>query len=86
METAINAAFARLWVIGTDSIPCRYRFKDGRHIIKSFSGSLQKGTICIHPDGEEFEVVDSYQKNATTYEHILKPRNDEPAPNWTPTR
>lgn len=86
MRAAINAAFARPWQIGTVKTPCRYRFKDGKHILKTFSGSLDKGTKCTHPDGEVFEVVNSYRKNATTHEHILKPHSDAPAPDWTPTR
>ncbi len=86
MQAAINAAFARFWIIGTVETPCRYRLKGGKHILKTFSGLLDKGTKCIHPDGEVFEVVDSYPKNATTHEHILKPYSDEPAPDWTPPR
>nr|AKN39729.1 hypothetical protein [Vibrio tasmaniensis]PMI58298.1 hypothetical protein BCU41_03960 [Vibrio lentus] len=86
MQAAINAAFARSWQIGTVETPCRYRFKDGIHTLKTFSGLLDKGVVCTHPDGQKFEVVSSKQVLVSTFEHTLQFLNQTPAHNWTPPR
>lgn len=89
MDAAINAAFGKLWNVGGVKIPCRYRYQDGKHAIKttvSAAAILDKGTECTDPDGVVFEVVKSSRVMTTTYEHILQPLNTKPETDWTPKR
>lgn len=89
MDAVIDAAFGKVWTIGGVERLCRYRFKSGVHTIKTTSKSedlLEKSTICIHPDGREFEVINSEQVLASTFEHTIQVLNQTPAHNWTPKR
>ena len=89
MDAAIDAAFSKPWMVGGVERLCRYRFKDGVHTIKTTSAEpdiLAKSTICVNPDGREFEVINSKQVLATTFEHTLQVLNQIPAQNWTPKR
>ncbi|MBD1559604.1 hypothetical protein HC752_21915 [Vibrio sp. S9_S30] len=86
MDTRINRAFGKNWNIGGAVMPCRYRFKNSTHILKSFNGVLEKGTVCTSPVGEQFEVIASQRENTTTYVHTLQLLKDTPDIDWTPTR
>tara|TARA_B100001059_G_scaffold236796_1_gene290497 strand:+ start:31257 stop:31517 length:261 start_codon:yes stop_codon:yes gene_type:complete len=86
MNHLIDSAFAKEWQIGGESVPCRYRYKDDAHELKNHSGLLEKGTLCVHPDGDKYEVISSERFNTSTYLHTLQPLNDKPQTDWTPQR
>lgn len=89
MDAVIDAAFGKAWTVGGVERLCRYRFKKGVHTIKTTSkvdDVLTKSTVCIDPDGREFEVINSEQVLATTFEHTLQVLNQAPAYHWTPKR
>lgn len=86
MNALVNDAFAKPWLIGGETIPARYRYRRDVHELKTLTSVLAKGTECISPNGERFEVVNSKRLNTSTYLHVLQPFNDKPATNWTPQR
>lgn len=75
MNSVIDTAFARVWLIGGEETPCRYRYKDSTHMLKTFDGLLARHTVCVSPDGETFEVIDSIRVNASTYQHTIQPQS-----------
>lgn len=86
MDHLIDSAFSKEWQIGGEPVPCRYRYKDDTHELKSHSGLLVKGTECVHPNGDKYEVISSERFNTSTYLHTLQPINDKPQTDWTPQR
>lgn len=86
LSAYVDAAFAKMWHIGGEAIPCRYRYKDDCHELKTHTGVLEKGTVCTSPDGVLFEVISSARFNTTTFRHVLQPHNDAPTTDWTPSR
>ena len=89
MDAAIDAAFSKVWTVGGAERHCRYRFKNGVHTLKTTSPTydvLPKDTVCINQNGDKFEVVNSIQLLATTFEHTIQVLNDEPSHDWTPKR
>ncbi|PMK93247.1 hypothetical protein BCT90_04285 [Vibrio lentus] len=64
----------------------RYKYKDGQHRLKTRFGVLEKDTVCVHPNGDKYEVISSERFNTSTYLHTLQPLNDKPQTDWTPQR
>lgn len=85
LRNAITHRFAKAWHIGGVETLCRYRYEKDTHKLKSFS-LLEKGEVCVNPQGDQFEVIGSKRVSADTFEHILKPLDTQPMPDWTPPR
>lgn len=79
LNHSIDNAFSKEWSIGGALVPCRYRYRESTHTIKSFDGLKKKGVICISPDGLHFEVIDSVRMNVSTYQHTIQPVAQEVA-------
>ncbi|MCG9785398.1 hypothetical protein L1D52_24115 [Vibrio brasiliensis] len=86
LRNSINRRFGKSWTIGGVATLCRYRYEKNTHKLKTYTQTLNKGTVCINPTGEEFEVIGSVRVSADTFEHVLKPLSTKPMPDWTPQR
>jgi hypothetical protein len=86
LRRSIERRFGQAWTIDGVETLCRYRYKDDTHTLKTFTSTLTKKTVCVNPDGEEFEVTGSKRVSADTFEHVLKPLNTNEMPDWTPSR
>lgn len=71
-NAAIDATFAKEWLIDGVTVLARYRFKDEEHRLKTRGGVLGKDVVCVSPKAERFVVVDSKRVSTNIYQHILQ--------------